>query len=232
MIREAKNKLKSLYKVADLPSKIVIWLGISFIASIIVSIWILIASHIKFPTSWDFLAFCGSIIGGAITWFGVKRTLNHERRLRFLDRYDIEMREISLFIEDIRFIINANFVAEITYETLKKNGMDEYSAKMNMLVELGKQIELFLNRVEKRYPDLIGRIDWNVIIKLDMYLKLMQDFKYHYKYIQTYFINDELDKISQVFTSIDEALSIYQLIENHKEKITNIYNIEKDIHKK
>lgn len=218
------------YRAGDLPLKIVIWLGILFISSIIVSIWVLIIPHIKFPTSWDFLAFCGSIIGGAITWFGVKRTLNHERSLRFLDRYDIEMRELSLFLDDIKFIINAKFIAEITSETLKKkDGLDDYSSKMITLEELGKRIDLFLQIVEKKYPDLVGKIDWTVIRKMRLYMNLMEGFNFYYKNISTFKGEGGLDKISDVFNkNIEDALSIYQLLDDHQKKLTQKYYIEKN----
>lgn len=229
IIRENKNKLLNVFRAGDFSLKVIVWLGILFISSIVVSIWILIIPHIKFPSSWDFLAFCGSIIGGAITWFGVKRTLNHERRLRFLDRYDVEMREITLLLDDIRFIINAKFVAEISAESLKqRHNLDDFSVKTNMLEELGTRISLFLRKVEEKYPELVGKIDWNVITKLNIYLKLMQDFKYYHKNFNNFFLKGELDEISKVFDrSIEYALSIYQLLEDHQNKMTQKYYIEK-----
>lgn len=79
--------MNSLLKALEWLSKN--WLiGIQVFSFVII---IVVASFGMDPIQWDILAFIGSIIGGSITWFGVRATIRHTEELLNRERKEKEI---------------------------------------------------------------------------------------------------------------------------------------------
>ncbi|WP_025848711.1 hypothetical protein [Paenibacillus ehimensis] len=89
-------------KMEQLENRIKNWLLISLFLSCNILFIFLIIDNVVVPNlksinlkDWDLLAFFGSIIGGLITWLGVKYTINNQNKNEFLKTFSKKIRVID-----------------------------------------------------------------------------------------------------------------------------------------
>lgn len=185
--------------------------------SILVAFLITLSPHISI-TDWDFLAFLGSIIGGVITWWGVKKTLTEQRKERFLNDYRAEMRELHGIVKDTRYIINVRIFE------LSTDGEDGQTDRLGTLHLHADYINDFIEVMTSKMPDLISTVEWDVVHSLDIKLKILSGFKVFYNRLDFYINRDGINKIQSVVDEyLDKAVELHTFLDQHREKIMKKY---------
>lgn len=194
-------------------------------ASLSVFIYLISISVEVFPSislnQWDFLAFVGSIIGGFITWWGVKKTISEQRKEKFLDRNRQELSEIHNLVHDIEFISKVH-----TFE-LTSEGEDGPVDTVGTLQLHADYLNDFIEIIDKRIPSLISSVEWNAIHSLDTKMKSLRGFLAYYQRLDVYIKSDGILRLMQVVDRyLFMAVEIYEDLENYRlETIKNYYNV-------
>lgn len=183
---------------------------------ILISMIIVLIPHISI-NDWDFLAFVGSIIGGLITWLGVKKTLGEQRKERFLDKYQREMREIHSLVNDTRYIINVHLF-EIYHE-------EEEKPDLNGTLQMhADSLNDFIKEINTRLPELISSVEWRVVHKLDLRAKFLSGFLAYYRKFDIYLENEGYARMREVVDKyLDKALEIHTELDDYREELMRKY---------
>lgn len=185
--------------------------------SILVAFLISISPHISI-NDWDFLAFLGSIIGGFITWWGVKKTLSEQRKERFLDNYRAEMRLLYELVKDTRYIINVH-VFEIS--TDDEDGPPDVLGTLHLHADF---INDFIEAITSKMPDLISTIEWDVVQSLDIKMKILSGFKAFHNRLDFYIERDGFKRIRSVVDDyLEKAVGVHMDLDQRREKIIKEY---------
>lgn len=203
--------------------RLIKWLGITvLIIIVLITVVLLIFLSKKIsnltPGGWDFLAFSGAIIGGTITWLGVKLTLKQSVTDKFFNSYDKKMKVLYFSIEQLNFIVNVYNFMVFTEKEINKD-LVQYKIET---------MESFYVIYKEEFSKLLGVIDWEAIHVLDLLSKKFGGIT-HAK--RTFEKNER--EIHHVNKFIDEcynvATEIFGKLESHKDLlIKNYYKTKND----
>lgn len=104
----------------------------------------------RIKDNWDVLAFLGSIIGGAITWWGVKKTLKASQSEVLLKSYSSQLSATYKALDEMRVIKD--------YQTFLFRWLsyrDLHDLERNFNVVRG-----FVRNLDDALPKLLGIIEW------------------------------------------------------------------------
>ncbi|WP_211746441.1 hypothetical protein [Paenibacillus sp. Marseille-Q4541] len=211
-----RNKIKATFLSSKIQTSVLMWIGNLCLACILISFLTVI--YPKLPEGWDVLSFAGAIIGGSITWFGVKRTLLEERRDSFITGYDLEMKELVELSDKLTFISNIYLSTEIALEQYRMaNGefVNENEKRTYIIQTKGLVIVKFIKTLEGSFDKLYGNVEFELIQKLKNKVKFMQAYKIYNKDLDGAIRLKGLDKFEE-------------MVDEHQEKSEEIYSIIKD----
>jgi len=164
---------------------------------------------------WDFLAFTGSIIGGIITWIGVRATIKHSENLANRARKDKEVEEatvktrildkMQLGLKDLRDFY------WITASNIEKNQMNTYEIK-NYLATSDKTDSIIKMR---EIVDLSIRVDAETYKALVPLEKLLS-YTNHRDRMHMWMLNTGECKTDEV---VKEMLSTLLMLRTDTEKV-------------
>ncbi|WJH30484.1 hypothetical protein N6H13_07515 [Paenibacillus sp. CC-CFT742] len=169
---------------------------------------------------WDLLAFIGSIIGGVITYLGVKITITSQREDKVIEKFYQDIGVLYSFLRSSSYILNLR-VLELEK---KENETSMDHIKRSMLWSFN-QINEFLEILERNLSDLIRSLEHNRFELLDVYIKnlsgmtvFIRNFDFYYERDGVFIMSDRLNHYLEL------SVKIFQLIEGHKEDRTEEYN--------
>ncbi|MGG6309976.1 hypothetical protein [Paenibacillus macerans] len=183
---------------------------------ILISMILTLVPHISI-NDWDFLAFVGSIIGGLITWLGVKKTLSQQTKERFLDRYHKEMKELYSVISETRYIINVHL-----YEFAEdRDGEVDNRDTLRMHADYIKD---FIDKMNSKLPELISSVDWKIVHTIELKLKFLAGFLVYHRSLEFYLKRDGyLSMRSVVDGYLDKAVDIHSDLDKYREELMKKY---------
>jgi hypothetical protein len=173
-------------------------------------------AKIILPTNADivsgFLSFIGSILGGIITFIGVKITLEHTSNEKILETLSKKIFIIEDLIRELKSPFNVLFMLDHSDHLNETEKIESYK-KM-----LTRYEDLLLNS----YSKLKIELDYDFIKIFDFYVKKFGN--------QVFYLNNSNDpKVSIIQEAVETAREIYSQLLLHNEKQTNLfYKIKKD----
>lgn len=155
------------------------------------------------------IAFLGAMLGGFITYLGVKLSLDYRDRELFLQSFNLKMHTISIFLKELRFIIGPKMFILNTLES--ERNMNQ---RFNMLLE-------FKERCERLLDDKRGDIDWEVVEIIDIRIKKFYTLKSDIILLRN---GKHMLSSKQVFDDhLDNAQSILKILEDYKSDLMSKY---------
>ncbi|MGG3312215.1 hypothetical protein ABER23_33020 [Paenibacillus lautus] len=180
-------------------------------------------------TEWDFLAFLGSIIGGFITWFGVKLTISSKRDDKEIADYYDDISILYFLVQETRYILNVETMQDSQKEP---DGRWVINKRGTILMHLDFIID-FIDILEKNFSDLIKSTDWEVFEQIDFHTKTLASAKTIQNRYDFYFLRDGEDRMEgRVKDYINNAKKIHLILSEYKEQRTQkYYNLKEKITK-
>lgn len=187
---------------------------------LLITFLLLLALFIKLfsnmSDNWDVLAFCGSIIGGAITWAGVKLTIKEQKSKDKAEDLKSQIKALMPAVNEL------SFIAELSAYALIKSDESNETIRYKIVY-----IERFIVALNKILPDFIGVVDFSFVRIIELKQKKFSTFKFIADAIRAADAPEDGEKFSlrQRHTQeyLEEAQSIFFLIHEHKNKIIKEY---------
>ncbi|WP_427052386.1 hypothetical protein [Paenibacillus sp. TC-CSREp1] len=169
---------------------------------------------------WDLLAFAGSIIGGIITYLGVKMTITSQREDRKVDKYYQDISVLYYIVNNTSFIKNVEIFEcgeELEDGSYKVNISDTLAMQLDYIVD-------FMDIVQDKISDLIKSLDVDSFAVLDVNMKNLSGARLFVKEFDLYFRRDGENRMKErVSKYIDISEKIHKLIEDHMDDRTTEY---------
>lgn len=183
---------------------------------IVIALMFMISPRIS-KNGWDLLAFLGSIIGGTITWWGVRLTITEQRREAFMKSYSEEMKALYFTLQEI------SFVCDTIPHQLRKD--EDFRTALGAMCLEADSIIRFVDVIQKRLPELISSVEWSVVYTVDVKIQKLAEIKNFERklrntpqYIGLEGVRKHLDE-----QYIEPAKSIYDILHDRKELIMKKY---------
>lgn len=185
---------------------------------LLIAFLIALSPHISIK-DWDLLAFIGSILGGLITWLGVKKTLSEQRKDKFLERYREQMKELDTIVKKSRYIIN------VPAMVLSKKEEDDSVDVIGTLHMHADFLNDFIDEINAKVPDLILTLDdWEFVHALDTKIKILSGFNAYYRHIDRYIMSDGVPRMRDIIDKyLLKAEEIHLDLDHHQEVLMGKY---------
>lgn len=158
----------------------------------------------------DIFTWTGAIIGGVITYLGVRLTLKYNERNRQIELFNKKIKVVIKAIENIKYIISfENYI-------YSKKASDNPS----IIAHLLDQLYQFREDISIEIKEMVGIIDWEVVKYIDFrskkFLKLEVDEK-------DIVIIDATNTSQIIEDYFEAARDIYTKLENYKKTLEKQY---------
>jgi hypothetical protein len=188
------------------------------------------------PGGWDLLAFCGAIIGGMITWLGVKKTLNEQKRERDLTTWSKELsilytilNELSVINDYQVFLSRGKYIKDIDELDRNFKVLNDFGNKLNesMKMMLGIIDWNFYDSIIEKKKELIRRVGANSMIQRIRNYDQAEESRLPPVFRTN--ITQNYDSLNKLFWDMNDlALSIYNDIDCYRKTIYSNYNMRND----
>lgn len=227
-IKSTVSKTGQTFKKSDLHIRVFIWLVNLCLACVLISFVIVI--YPKLPDSWDVLSFSGAIIGGTITWFGVKKTLLEQRRDKFLADFNNKIVVLEEVERELSFIFNSNFLSSIhTSEEAEKHlDLSNEEEELIYLKYNTTYMNHFIAKLGKRMSDIQIALEWSIYDEIHTLYSGLEAFNSDKSNWTNYVRTNSVENIRhRAKGEYEIALSIMKRIAKYREQLINDYKIYK-----
>lgn len=163
---------------------------------------------------WDLLAFSGSIIGGLITYVGVKLTISAQRDDSSINNYHNDKAILYKIIQETHFIKNVN-IMEVTEDN---SGKPVTNSAKTLKFRLGRIVD-FLSIMERYTLDLIKCMDDETFETIHTKVKFLTGSRHYFNnFMHYYYYKGETKMSSTVSEYIEKATEIQTDLEKYKEQ--------------
>ncbi|GGG08543.1 hypothetical protein [Paenibacillus aceti] len=160
----------------------------------------------------DILAFLGAIIGGLFTWFGVKKTLDEQRKDTFLKNYSAEISMLYVITRETKFISAVKRTEFVNYDDTPDEGATlEYKERA---------IDKFIDIINTKSPELAEKLEWSVFEVLDAKFRTLDGDTIIFKSSPR---NDNSKVEKHIKDSLDRAIEVHNLLEERKQSLAKEY---------
>jgi hypothetical protein len=150
------------------------------------------------------LSFIGSIIGGFITYIGVKMTLEHRNNEKILEQVSEKIFILEDCLKECQVPLNTLFYAQL---------FDVPSERKNQVYKI--QIKTFSEILDKYYKNLRIKLDFNYIHLLSFHVKSIN--------MTASKINDESINEQDLLAGVEKVREIVDSLMKQKSKQIDIY---------
>ncbi|PQP85457.1 hypothetical protein [Paenibacillus sp. AR247] len=200
---------------------IISFLAIACMCCLLILIALLLTLSTKINIhDWDLLAFIGSIIGGFITWLGVRITILEQKKDKEIELYYKDIDVLYFIVQDTQFIINVP-----SYEITKNDAegklvVDEYET---LQMQLDFTVD-FIEIINKKLSDLMKSVEWEVFRVIDIEMKNLAVAKVFAERFENYYSREGSDNMKmRIKRYLEIAGSIHSRLSEYKDTRTDKY---------
>ncbi|WP_028551744.1 hypothetical protein [Paenibacillus sp. UNC451MF] len=155
----------------------------------------------------------GGIIGGVVTYLGVKLTLEHQEKSRFLESFNKKITVVDEAVDNLKSIVSLSMLFVNYGDPV---GIDKGKYIINQLI-------IFNEKLEVQLPKLRETIDFDVYYMIDLYsrklltLKPPEGISMDEHLLCYYYDSEKIDEY------LDSAQRICGELFNYKDKLVKKY---------